>query len=640
MERILEIVLRVRDEASKAIKSGLGGQLGLLEPQLKKIAAVSAIAFGALTAAVTLSVNSFSKAGDELAKMSLRTGFSVDALSRLKYAADLSGTSLAAIEIASKRMSVGLVDAANGSGNAANALHVLGLNAKEIIQLKPDEAFIKLTTAVAGVENPIQRAQIAVALFGRSGTDLLPLLEKGEEGLRGLMEEAEKVGYVFTNKTAKAAVDFNDNMTRLTTSIEAVKFSLGNAFLPVLDKMVTRLQPIIKGVSDWMEKHPTLTRGLVTAAIAVAGLTAAITTLVLILGPAVLAVTAFGVAVATALPIVGLITLAAGALGFAVGALGSSASDAADDISNLSQSTDSLENSLQTTQVQIGDTEVALGDLGKKAKEIAKEIKALEKEISNVMRQETRDAYNYRSDIAEAYVDQEKNIRDITQEIREKQLAARKSADRSQLDSEITNLQTRLEQETKALEASKWITTQYQTEVTEMRRRANQTEYENRLESIIRQRGIQLEAHFERLNQLKEELAEQQKMQAQITAIIEGENSKRATSYSNLASTVRSAFSSINSSVLPSSSSFKLTTQSSTPALPRAQGGPVSAGSPYLVGEQGPELFVPSRSGSIIPNGAGGGITVNVYGDVSGQDLIDKVSNALALNIKRQIRFV
>lgn len=41
----------------------------------------------------------------------------------------------------------------------------------------------------------------------------------------------------------------------------------------------------------------------------------------------------------------------------------------------------------------------------------------------------------------------------------------------------------------------------------------------------------------------------------------------------------------------------------------RAKGGPVTGGDPYVVGEEGPELFVPSRSGTIIPNGAtvGGG---------------------------------
>ena len=45
----------------------------------------------------------------------------------------------------------------------------------------------------------------------------------------------------------------------------------------------------------------------------------------------------------------------------------------------------------------------------------------------------------------------------------------------------------------------------------------------------------------------------------------------------------------------------------------RAMGGPVSpSGGPYIVGERGPELFMPSSSGNITPNGAMGGNTINV----------------------------
>jgi hypothetical protein len=53
---------------------------------------------------------------------------------------------------------------------------------------------------------------------------------------------------------------------------------------------------------------------------------------------------------------------------------------------------------------------------------------------------------------------------------------------------------------------------------------------------------------------------------------------------------------------------------------PKALGGPVMSGAPYLVGEQGPELFVPSQSGQIIPNGQasqysfGGGVTFYITG--------------------------
>lgn len=64
----------------------------------------------------------------------------------------------------------------------------------------------------------------------------------------------------------------------------------------------------------------------------------------------------------------------------------------------------------------------------------------------------------------------------------------------------------------------------------------------------------------------------------------------------------------------------------------KAMGGPVSSGSPYVVGEKGPELFVPNSSGSIIPNskmGSGSGgtggtnvnVTYNIASGVSRSDL-------------------
>jgi len=52
----------------------------------------------------------------------------------------------------------------------------------------------------------------------------------------------------------------------------------------------------------------------------------------------------------------------------------------------------------------------------------------------------------------------------------------------------------------------------------------------------------------------------------------------------------------------------------------KAIGGPVQSGKPYVVGERGPEMFVPSRSGSIVPNnklGGGGGVIVNQVINVS-----------------------
>jgi len=54
---------------------------------------------------------------------------------------------------------------------------------------------------------------------------------------------------------------------------------------------------------------------------------------------------------------------------------------------------------------------------------------------------------------------------------------------------------------------------------------------------------------------------------------------------------------------------------------PRANGGPVGAGQPYMVGERGPELFVPGAQGNIVPNNAMGGANVTVNVDASGSSV-------------------
>jgi len=77
----------------------------------------------------------------------------------------------------------------------------------------------------------------------------------------------------------------------------------------------------------------------------------------------------------------------------------------------------------------------------------------------------------------------------------------------------------------------------------------------------------------------------------------------------------------------------------------RAAGGPVSAGSPYIVGEKGPELFVPGKSGTIVPNNKLGmgdaNVVVNV--DASGSKAqgddgrANKLGEAIGLAVKQEL---
>ena len=85
----------------------------------------------------------------------------------------------------------------------------------------------------------------------------------------------------------------------------------------------------------------------------------------------------------------------------------------------------------------------------------------------------------------------------------------------------------------------------------------------------------------------------------------------------------------------------------SIPLIGKALGGPVVAGTPYLVGEQGPELFLPNTSGTILPNvsspsgfrgGGGSGSPINIYVSgsvVSERSLVDAIHDGLLQKQRR-----
>ena len=72
----------------------------------------------------------------------------------------------------------------------------------------------------------------------------------------------------------------------------------------------------------------------------------------------------------------------------------------------------------------------------------------------------------------------------------------------------------------------------------------------------------------------------------------------------------------------------------------RASGGPVLAGAPYIVGERGPELVVPRQSGTVMPTGSYGGVTVNINASGSmdrrsAQQLANEVGRAVTRATRR-----
>jgi len=195
---------------------------------------VAAVAFGVALKRVT-------DRGDYFGKLAKRTGFATDELQRLSHAAEISGTNMESIAKAIKRFPRVLRDARRGLSTAVDALDELGLSAKDFEGLSPEKAFRKLMLAVSEIKDPMQKAALAQEVFGRAGTELIPLLNEGAKGIKNLSDEADKLGLVMSAEQIRNAETFKDEITRVKAQVTGIVQKWVGGLLPAINKAVTRI---------------------------------------------------------------------------------------------------------------------------------------------------------------------------------------------------------------------------------------------------------------------------------------------------------------------------------------------------------------------------------------------------------------
>ncbi|MFN9365698.1 MAG: hypothetical protein ACK6CE_13000, partial [Planctomycetota bacterium] len=154
----------------------------------------------------------FSDMGGDLADMSQRTGVSVEALSELGFAAEQSGSDMETLENSLRKMQKQIAEAAGGSTSAADALGKLGLTVADLTGLSPDEQLKRIGDRLSGIEDPAAKAAVAMEIFGKSGTKLLPLFAGGARGIEELQQQAQELGLTMSTEDAQAAEAFGDTL--------------------------------------------------------------------------------------------------------------------------------------------------------------------------------------------------------------------------------------------------------------------------------------------------------------------------------------------------------------------------------------------------------------------------------------------
>lgn len=236
---------------SAQFQAGMQKASKSLDGMAKKAAAFGAAVGAAMTAAVgamSVAVKRTIDEADSMAKSAQKFGVGVEELSRLKHAADLSGVSLDTLGTSLRNLSQNMQETANGAKNTASqAFAALG------VAVKNSDGSLRSSTEVMGdvadrlsrMQDGAQKTALAMAIFGRSGSELIPMLNAGRDGINEMMQEADRLGIVLDTNTAKAAEAFNDNMTRLGRVWDGLVMKLTANLLPALEFLSEKLMGFV-----------------------------------------------------------------------------------------------------------------------------------------------------------------------------------------------------------------------------------------------------------------------------------------------------------------------------------------------------------------------------------------------------------
>lgn len=220
--------LRNFDKRMKAIGGGL---------------AAAGATLSAVGTGVALAVRGQLDRADAFGELAEKLGVGVEALSKLDYAAKLTGVSQETLATSIRRLSGTMADAMAGNEAAQKQFADLGVSITDASgQMRSaDSVLADLSDAFAAMPDGAEKTALAVDMFGKSGADMLLMLNGGSAGLRALADEAAALGLVLDDKTVTAAGTFNETLDRIFAISEGLQMQLAAALAPTLQMIADKV---------------------------------------------------------------------------------------------------------------------------------------------------------------------------------------------------------------------------------------------------------------------------------------------------------------------------------------------------------------------------------------------------------------
>lgn len=231
------------------------------------LAAGAAAAFAGIVAASKKAID----AGGELADTMLKTGASGKGLLILQQAFENAGMAADAVGSSLNRMQKALAGV-NEDGEPTNAAFAkLGLSVQNLMALDPAAAFRQIGESIAKIQNPAQRAALAIEIFGKSGGNLLAVFNDAgafsgaAEQLGGLADllpaisgDADQVGDAFGSLDEKVkqlgtgvVSELMPSLLQFSDWINTTDFSDAGVRIGMLTTQLGKAAAVMGKIASW-----------------------------------------------------------------------------------------------------------------------------------------------------------------------------------------------------------------------------------------------------------------------------------------------------------------------------------------------------------------------------------------------------
>lgn len=181
---------------------------------------------------------------DSIQQMADQSGMSAEKIQEWSYVGDTVGTSIDTITGAQVKLTKSMANAKDGSDKYVAAFKELGISATDSNGNLRDSNTVMLEAfdALGKVKNETERNALGMQLFGKSFTNLNPLIKTGSDEIKNLTKQAKDSGAVMSNETVSGLDNFGDSLGQVKTSLTGIAGSILSDLMPNIQAFITKVQ--------------------------------------------------------------------------------------------------------------------------------------------------------------------------------------------------------------------------------------------------------------------------------------------------------------------------------------------------------------------------------------------------------------